>query len=34
MHGEEETLHGDSGYLGADKREDAIIKNTKGKKIK
>lgn len=34
MHGEEDTLNGDSGYLGADKREDAIVKNTKGKKIK
>ena len=34
MHGEEETLHGDSGYLGADKREGAIVKNKSGKKIK
>lgn len=32
--GEEETVHGDSGYVGAEKREDAIIKNHKGKKIK
>ena len=23
MHGEEETLHGDSGYLGSDKKENA-----------
>ena len=34
MHGEEETLHGDSGYLGAEKREGAIVKNKSGKKIK
>ena len=26
MHGEEETLHGDSGYIGADKRPEAIKK--------
>lgn len=32
--GEEETVHGDSGYIGAEKREDAIVKNKKGKKIK
>ena len=32
--GEEDTVHGDSGYIGAEKREDAIIKNKKGKKIK
>lgn len=32
--GEEETVHGDSGYVGAEKREDAIVKNRKGKKIK
>jgi IS5 family transposase len=32
--GEEETVHGDSGYLGAQKREDAIQRNTKGKKIR
>lgn len=32
--GEEETVYGDSGYIGAEKREDAVIKNKKGKKIK
>lgn len=32
--GTEETVYGDSGYLGAEKREDAIIKNLDGKKIK
>lgn len=34
MHGDEERLHGDSGYLGADKRENAILRNRSGKKIK
>lgn len=34
MHGEEETLHGDSGYIGAQKRPEAIVRNKKGKKIK
>ncbi len=34
MHSEEETLHGDSGYIGAEKREDAIVRNKQGKKIK
>ena len=34
MHGEEDTLHGDSGYTGAQKRPEAITKNKKGKKIK
>ena len=34
LHGEEETVHGDSGYTGADKREDAIVRNNKGKKIR
>ncbi len=34
LHGEEETAHGDSGYIGADKREDTILKNKNGKKIK
>lgn len=34
LHGEEESVHGDSGYLGADKREDAVIHNKQGKKIK
>jgi IS5 family transposase len=33
LHGEEESVHGDSGYLGADKREDAITHNKQGKKI-
>lgn len=32
--GAEETVHGDSGYLGANKREGAIVKNCKGKKIR
>ena len=32
--GEEKTVHGDSGYLGAEKRENAIVFNKKGKKIK
>lgn len=31
--GEEETAHGDSGYIGADKREDAVTHNKQGKKI-
>ena len=34
MHGEEETLNGDSGYLGAEKRKDAIVRNKSGKKIR
>lgn len=34
MHGEEETLNGDSGYIAADKRPEAIRKNKQGKKIK
>ena len=34
LHGEEETVHGDSGYIGAEKREEAIIRNKAGKKIK
>ena len=33
LHGEEETVHGDSGYIGAEKREDAIVKNKAGKKL-
>ena len=32
--GEEEVVYGDSGYLGAEKREDAITKNKQGKKIR
>lgn len=31
--GEEDTINGDSGYIGAEKREDAIIRNKNGKKI-
>lgn len=34
MHGEEETLNGDSGYIGAQKRPEAITRNKNGKKIK
>jgi IS5 family transposase len=34
LHGEESTVHGDSGYLGADKRKDAVTHNAKGKKIR
>ena len=33
LHGEEESVYGDSGYLGAGKREDAITHNNQGKKI-
>ena len=32
--GEEEMVYGDSGYLGAGKREDAVVRNKQGKKIK
>ena len=32
--GEEDTVHGDSGYLGAEKREGAILRNRRGKKIR
>ena len=32
--GEEEVVYGDSGYLGADKREDAVVRNKSGRKIK
>lgn len=32
--GEEENVYGDSGYLGADKREDAVKKNRQGKRIR
>lgn len=31
--GEENTVYGDSGYIGAEKRDDAITRNAKGKKI-
>lgn len=32
--GEEDTVNGDSGYLGAEKREDAVVRNKKGKEIR
>lgn len=32
--GEETVVYGDSGYLGASKREDAILKNRSGKRIR
>ena len=32
--GEEEVVYGDSGYLGAGKREEAIVRNKSGHKIK
>lgn len=32
--GEEEVVYGDSGYLGAGKREDAVARNKSGRKIK
>ena len=32
--GEEETVYGDSGYLGAEKRDDAVTHNRNGKKIR
>ena len=32
--GEEKFVYGDSGYLGAYKRENAVIKNNNGEKIK
>jgi IS5 family transposase len=32
--GEEETVHGDSGYLGVEKREESLTKNQAGKKIR
>jgi IS5 family transposase len=34
LHGTEKRVHGDSGFLGADKREDAITHNDKGEKIR
>ena len=34
LHGEEETVNGDSGYIGAEKREGAIICNKQGEKIR
>ena len=33
LYGEEASIHGDSGHLGAQKREDAITYNSRGKKI-
>ena len=32
--GEEKTVYGDSGYLGAEKRDDAVTHNNDGKKIR
>ena len=32
--GEENEVYGDSGYIGADKRDNAVIRNKNGKKIK
>ncbi len=32
--GDEDEVYGDSGYLGAEKREEAVVRNSKGKKIK
>ncbi len=32
--GEEASVYGDSGYLGAEKREDAILFNSKGKRVR
>ena len=34
LHGEEETVNGDSGYVGAEKRKDAVVRNKAGKKIR
>ncbi len=34
LSGEEEAVYGDSGYLGAEKREDAVVRNKNGKKIR
>lgn len=34
LHGEETSVHGDSGYLGAEKREDAVTHNHEGRKIR
>ena len=33
LSGEEQMVYGDSGYLGAEKREDAVLRNKNGKKI-
>ncbi|MGN8891295.1 hypothetical protein ACTNBU_12810, partial [Dysosmobacter sp. HCP28S3_G4] len=32
--GDEESVYGDSGYLGADKREDSIRRNRQGRRIR
>lgn len=34
LHGEENEVYGDSAYCGADKREDAIIRNKNGRKVR
>ena len=34
MTGDEESVYGDSGYLGADKREDSIRRNRQGRRIR
>jgi len=34
LSGGEETVHGDSGYLGAEKREETVLRNNTGKKIR
>ena len=34
LNGEEESVYGDSGYLGVDKREEAVTRNKAGKRIK
>ncbi|MCM1364175.1 MAG: IS5 family transposase [Faecalibacterium sp.] len=34
LHGEEDDVYGDSGYIGADKRKEAILRKKSGKKIK
>lgn len=32
--GDEDEAYGDSGYIGVDKRDDAIVRNSKGRKIR
>lgn len=34
LHGSEEAVYGDSGYLGAGKRDGALVRNSQGKKVK
>jgi len=34
LHGEENEVYGDSGYISADKRENAVIRNKKCRKIR